>query len=85
MDLTELLKGRTVNYMTDAKVVVQLVIESVEEIKHSQELEPSTRENDWWPATRDWTTLGVKFTNGHYKSYNSLQDIDVVPTSELSK
>jgi hypothetical protein len=85
MNLTELLKGRTVNVMTDAKVVVQLVIDTVEERRHSEDLEPSTRENDWWPATRDWTTFDVKFTNGHTKSYDSLQDIDVVPTSELSK
>lgn len=78
MDLTELLKGKTVRIMTDAKVEVQLEIESVDEKRHSRDLEPSTRENDWWPKTEDWTTFEVKFTNGYIKSYRSLKEIDTV-------
>jgi len=46
MDLTDLLKGKKVNYMTDAKVLVQLEIEEVEEKFNSRALEPATREND---------------------------------------
>lgn len=78
MKVTDLLKGKTVNIMTDAKVVVQLVIESAEEKRHSRDLEPSTRENDWWPRSEDWTTIDVKFTNGHSKSYRNLSEIDIV-------
>jgi hypothetical protein len=78
MDLTELLKGKKVRIMTDAKVEVQLEIESVDEKHHSRDLEPSTRENDWWPRSEDWTTFEVKFTNGYVKSYRSLKEIDTV-------
>jgi hypothetical protein len=78
MDLTELLKGKMVRIMTDAKVVVELEIESVDEKRHSRDLEPSTRENDWWPRTEDWTTFEVKFINGYVKSYRSLKEIDTV-------
>ncbi len=82
MDLTDLLKGKQVNVMTDAKVVVQLEIESVEEKTehHSVDLEPATQANDWWPPSRDWTTswVNVKFVNGYTKKYNSLKEIDLV-------
>ena len=78
MDLTELLKGKKILYMTDAKVNVVLEIESVEEKRHSRDLEPSTRENDWWPKTEDWTTIEVKFTSGFVKSYPSLSSIDLI-------
>jgi hypothetical protein len=64
--------------MTDAKVMVELEIESVEEKHHSRDLEPSTRENDWWPKTEDWKTIEVKFTSGFVKSYSSLTSIDLV-------
>lgn len=78
MNLTDLLKGKSVNVMTDAKVVVQLEIESAEETHHSRDLEPSTRENDWWPRSEDWTTIDIKFVNGYRKSYRSLKEIDLV-------
>ena len=78
MDLTDLLKGKKVNYMTDAKGMVELEIENVEEKRHSRDLEPSTRENDWWPKTEDWTTIDIKFTTGFVKSYRSLNEIDLV-------
>lgn len=73
---SDLLKGKVVKVMTDAKVEVLLTIESVEEKKHSRELVPATRENDWWPASQDWTTLLVKFTNGHIKEYRNLSEIE---------
>ena len=78
MDLTDLLKGKKVNYMTDAKVSVVLEIESVEEKRHSVDLEPATRENDWWPKSNDWTTIDVKFTTGFIKSYRTITDIDLI-------
>ncbi len=78
MDLTDLLKGKQVNIMTDAKVIVQLEIESVKESHYSRDLEPSTRENDWWPRSEDWTTIDIKFVNGYIKSYRNLSEIDLV-------
>jgi hypothetical protein len=78
MELTELLKGRKVNIMTDAKVMVQLEIKTAKEEHHSQDLEPATRENDWWPKSREWSTIEVEFTNGFRKSYGSFSEIDIV-------
>tara|TARA_R110000772_G_scaffold96168_6_gene194578 strand:+ start:379 stop:624 length:246 start_codon:yes stop_codon:yes gene_type:complete len=78
MDLTKLLKGKSVKLMTDVRVEVELEIESVEEHKHSRDLEPSTSSNDWWPATEDWSTFDVKFTNGYVKSYNTLSEIKLI-------
>ena len=78
MKLTDLLKGKKVNYMTDAKVVVQLEIKEAKEERHSRDLAPATRENDWWPPSEDWTTIEVGFTNGFRKSYRSLSEIELV-------
>lgn len=78
MDLSDLLKGKKVKYLTDAKVTVELEIKSVKETKHSKDLEPATRENDWWPQSYDWTTIDVEFTSGFVKSYSSLSAIDLV-------
>lgn len=78
MKLTDLLKGKKVNYMTDAKVVVQLEIKEAKEEHHSRDLEPATRANDWWPPSEDWTTIEVEFTNGFRKAYRSLSEIELV-------
>lgn len=75
MNLTDLLKGKKVNYMTDAKVVVQLEIKTAEEKLNSRDLAPATRENDWWPPSENWITIEVEFTNGFRTSYPSLSKI----------
>ena len=62
--------------MTDAKITVELEIESIKEIPHSIEITPSTPQNDWWGETKDWTTLEVKFTNGFKKEFSTLAEID---------
>jgi hypothetical protein len=77
MKLTDLLKGKIVNVMTDARVVVQLEIKSVEEERHSRDLEPATISNDFWPPSENWTTIEVKFTNGYHKTYHSLSEIEL--------
>ena len=77
MNLTDLLKGKKVNYMTDAKVMVQLEIKAVEEESHSRDLAPATKENDWWPPMEIWTTINVEFTNGFKKQYRSLSEIEL--------
>ncbi len=78
MELTQFLKGKKVKYMTDARVEVILEIDSAKEEFHSEELEPSTPANDWYPAMRSWTVLVVTFTTGFKKSYNSFKDINVI-------
>ena len=83
MSITDLLKGKIVNIMTDAKVVVQLEVESAEEKIHSRDLEPATPENDWYPTSEKWGTIEVKFTNGYLKSYSSLSQIDVVSETPI--
>lgn len=77
MNLLDLLKGKKMSVMTDMKVEVELTIEKVEQNNHSEDLEPATRENDWWPASRDWTTYTVVFTNGARKQFSSLNEIKV--------
>jgi hypothetical protein len=76
LKFTDLLKGKKVNVMTDAKVIVVLEIKSVEEKHHSVNLEPATPQNDWWPPSREWSTLEVEFTNGYIKRYDNLSQID---------
>lgn len=78
MTLFDLMKSWQVKVMTDAKVEVLLTIESVTPNNHSEELEPSTAANDWWPKTRDWTTYTVRFTNGFQKEYSSIEEIELL-------
>jgi hypothetical protein len=73
----DLLVGRKVKVNTDMKVVVTLEIQSIKPKQHSVEITPSTRENDWWGESQDWTTYIVKFTNGATKEYSSLESIEV--------
>jgi hypothetical protein len=78
MDVLDLLVGKKMEIMTDMKVPVELEIKEVKQNNHSEDLEPSTRENDWWPATRDWKTFTVHFTNGAVKKFNSINEIKVI-------
>lgn len=78
MKVTDLLKGKIVNYMTDAKVEVQLEIKEAIVKTHSRDLEPATRANDWWPKSESWSTIEVEFTNGFKKSFNSFNEINLI-------
>lgn len=78
MDLLDLLVGKKMKVMTDMKVEVELEIKKVECEKHSQDLEPATRENDWWPTSRDCTNYKVYFTNGSTKVFDSIKQIKIV-------
>lgn len=84
MDVLDLLKGKKILVKTDVGVEVELEIKEVKEQNHSQALEPATRENDWWPASRDWTTYKVTFTNGHSKEYSSIKEIKISEEKEVS-
>lgn len=77
MNVLELLKGKKMMVMTDMKVEVELTIKEVKQNNHSRDLEPATRENDWWPASHDWTDFTVYFTNGAQKTYSSLSSIKI--------
>ena len=77
LKLTDLLKGRVVKIMTDAKVEVELEIAEVHEKNHSIDLEKATMKNDWWPKSEQWTTIEVSFTNGYKKSYGSFSEINL--------
>lgn len=76
--LLDLLVGKKMKVMTDMKVEVELEVASVKENHHSVAIGPSTRENDWWPATRDWKTFTVTFTNGARKEFDNLTSIKIL-------
>jgi len=78
MNLIDVLKGKKISYMTDAKVLVELEIKDIKEEYHSRDVGPSNAQNDWWPEQETWTTFEIEFTNGFKKSYNSLKDIELV-------
>ncbi len=78
MDVLELLKGKKMRVMTDMKVEVELEIQEVKQNNHSEDLEPATRENDFWPPSRNWTTFTVLFTNGSSKKFNNINEINVL-------
>lgn len=78
MNVLELLKGKHIRVKTDVGVDVELEIAEVKEEHHSREIGESNAANDWWPETHNWTTYRVKFTNGHAKTYQSLNEINVV-------
>ena len=69
MNILDLLKGKKIMVMTDAKVEVELEIEKVEPKSHSRQITPDTRENDWWGESENWITYEVTFTNGFKKDY----------------
>jgi len=74
----DLLVGKTMKIMTDMKVEVELEIQEVEEKRHSRQITPNTRENDWWGETQDWKTYIVKFTNGAHKEFSNINEIKVI-------
>lgn len=78
MNLLDLLKGKKMSVMTDMKVAVELTIKEVKEERHSEDLEPPSPSNDWWPPSRDWTTYTVIFENGATKKFDSISEIKIV-------
>lgn len=78
MKILDTLAGKKMKVETDMKVEVELTIKEVKENHHSVDLEPAARENDWWPASRDWTDYTVYFTNGSSKTFSSLNQINII-------
>jgi hypothetical protein len=65
MGVLDLLKGKKVKILTDAKVEVELIID---EVTYSVKF------------TNGYTkvTYSVKFTNGYTKVYSSINDIEIL-------
>jgi len=78
MNIFDLLKGKKVLVKTDVGIDVELEIKNVTESHHAQDLEPPTSGNDWRPTSREWTTYDVIFTNGRYRQYKRISDIQIV-------
>lgn len=78
MNVLDLLVGKKMKIMTDMKIEVELEIKEVTEKRHSRQITPDTRENDWWGETENWSTYIVKFTNGAQKDFNSINEIKVI-------
>jgi hypothetical protein len=76
--ILDLLKGKKMEIMTDMKVEVELEIKEVTEKRHSRQITPDTRENDWWGETENWSTYMVNFTNGAKKEFRNINDIKVI-------
>lgn len=78
MDIMELLKGRKINYLTEALVPVRLEIREVRRLISFRPLEVASKENDWWPRTETLESIEIEFTNGFKRKYKSLFEIDFV-------
>lgn len=80
--LSELLKksliGKKLRHKNRYGRVVELEIEDIKTTNHSEPLEPATPENDWWPASNDWTETRIYFVDGsNIQTYNG-QKLDIV-------
>jgi len=73
--IANLLIGKTVLYMTDALVEVELVIEKIDRDSTSREITPDTPANDWWGESVTTYFYMVTFDSGFKKRYESLEDI----------
>lgn len=78
MEIFKLLEGKKMKVMTDMNVEVELVIKSVEERRHSRQITPDTRENDWWGKSEHWSTYIVNFTNGSNKEFRDLREVQII-------
>lgn len=78
MNILDLLKGKEILVKTDVGVDVTLVIKEVKENHHSRQITPDTPANDWWGESVEWSTYTVYFTNGHTKTYDSLNAIKLI-------
>lgn len=78
MTINQMLSGKSIMVMTDMGVEVKMLIKSVRESRHTEQITPDTPENDWWGESRNWSTYIVTFDNGHTKEYDSLDEINIL-------
>lgn len=72
----ELLEGKDMMVMSDMGEI-RLTIKKVEIDRLHVQLEPDTRENDWWGASCDYDEFVVTYTNDHKKRFKSISEIKV--------
>jgi hypothetical protein len=81
MTLAEILKGALIGKKLRHKNrygrTVILEIEDIKTTNHSEPLEPATRENDWWPASNDWTETRIYFVDGSNILTNQGDKLDI--------
>jgi hypothetical protein len=82
MTLSDILKkaliGKKLRHRNQYGRTVVLEIEDIKTTHHSEELEPATRENDWWPASRDWTETKIYFVDGSSIQTYDGEKLDIV-------
>jgi hypothetical protein len=76
--LSDFLVGKKLRHRNQHGREVVLEIEKAAIDHHSQEDEPATRENDWWPKTTDWTTFTIQFVDGSRKEFSFTSTLDIV-------
>jgi hypothetical protein len=82
MKLSEILKtalvGKKLRHRNQYGRTVILEIEDIKTTNHSEDLEPKTAANDWWPATRDWTETRIYFVDGSSIQTYQGENLDIV-------
>lgn len=80
--LAEILKshliGKKLRHRNRYGRTVVLEIEDIKTTNHSEDLEPRTQKNDWWPPTRDWTVTKIHFVDGSSIETYEGQKLDIV-------
>ena len=78
MNHLDLLKGKKIELDTEVGVKVVVEIKSIKENWHSEDLEPATKENDWYPNQRIWITYTVFLSTGKHIQIYSLSELKIV-------
>lgn len=58
--------------------MVVLEVEKAAIDHQSQDLEPATQANDWWPKSHDWTEFKIQFVDGSVKLFGFSDHLDIV-------
>lgn len=78
MNHLDLLKGKKIELDTEVGVKVVVEIKSIKENRHSEDLEPATKANDWYPNQRTWNTYTIFLSTGKHIQVNSLSNLKIV-------
>jgi len=82
MTLSDILKtaliGKKLRHRNQYGRTVILEIEDIKTHNYSEDLEPATPANDWWPATRDWSETKIYFVDGSSITTYEGQKLDIV-------
>lgn len=82
MTLGDILKnalvGKKLRHTNQYGRSVILEIEDIKTHNYSEDLEPATRANDWWPKTRDWSETKIYFVDGSSITTYEGQKLDIV-------